>query len=212
VAAPQPRAADLSKQGPTLPTKAFRKFLASQVSRPSPVLLDLGSVIGSNVNFLGETLGCKIYVEDLYADLEEHARDGKLQALPAFFKGRLAHADDSVDGILCWDFIDYLDKNAAAVLAKELTRVLRVDGALLGFFGTIGLDDPHFTKYVIVDDTHLQHRTFSSECKRHRVLANRDIIKLFEGLRVSDSFLLQTNSREILFRKPSYLAAGRLAG
>jgi hypothetical protein len=44
------------------------------------------------------------------------------------------------------------------------------------------------------------------------VLANRDIIKLFEGLRVSDSFLLQTNSREILFRKPSYLAAGRLAG
>lgn len=212
MAVPQPRTADPSKLGPILPTKAFRKFLASQVSRPSPVLLDLGSVIGSNVTFLGETLGCKIYVEDLYADLEGHARDGKLEALPSFLKGRLAHGDDSVDGILCWDFIDYLDRNAAAVLAGELTRVLRVDGALLGFFGTIGADDPHFTKYVIVDDTHLQHRMLPSRSKRHRVLANRDIIKLFEGLRVSDSFLLQTNSREILFRKPSYLVGGRRVG
>ena len=40
---------------------------------------------------------------------------------------------------------------------------------------------------------------------RQPVLQNRDIIKLFERLRVSDSFLLQTNVREILFRKPDYL-------
>lgn len=33
-------------------------------------------------------------------------------------------------------------------------------------------------------------------------ISNRDIIKLFSGLRVSDSFLLQNNLREILFRKP----------
>ena len=39
------------------------------------------------------------------------------------------------------------------------------------------------------------------------MLQNRDIIKLFERLRVSDSFLLQTNIREILFRKPAYLAS-----
>ena len=31
-------------------------------------------------------------------------------------------------------------------------------------------------------------------------------VKLFEGLRVSDSFLLQTHLREILFRKPAYLS------
>jgi hypothetical protein len=33
------------------------------------------------------------------------------------------------------------------------------------------------------------------------VLLNRDIIRLFSGLRVSDSFLLQNNLREVLFRK-----------
>ena len=30
------------------------------------------------------------------------------------------------------------------------------------------------------------------------------IQRLFDGLRVSDSFLLQNNLREILFRKPNY--------
>jgi hypothetical protein len=30
---------------------------------------------------------------------------------------------------------------------------------------------------------------------------NRDIIRMFEGLLVSDSFLLKINTREILFRK-----------
>ena len=35
---------------------------------------------------------------------------------------------------------------------------------------------------------------------------NRDIIKLFESLRVSDSFLMKTNMRELIFRKPAYLA------
>ena len=38
---------------------------------------------------------------------------------------------------------------------------------------------------------------------RQTILLNRDIIKLFPGLRVSDSFLLQNNLREILFRKPA---------
>jgi hypothetical protein len=209
---PRSRPAEPSARGPVLPTKALRKFLACLTSGPSPVLLDLGTVVGSNVTFLGESLGCKIHVEDLYADLDRHAREGALDRLPSFLEGRLAHGDGSIDGILCWDLIDYLDRASAQALALELTRVLRVDGALLGFFGTVGADDAHFTKYVIVDDTHLQHRVYTSRCTRQRVLANRDIIKLFEGLRVSDSFLLQTNSREILFRKPSYLARGRLAG
>jgi hypothetical protein len=37
---------------------------------------------------------------------------------------------------------------------------------------------------------------------RH-VLANRDIIKMFDGLIVSDSFLLKSNTREILLRRKS---------
>jgi hypothetical protein len=107
-----------------------------------------------------------------------------------------------VDGILCWDMIDYLDRRAAQTVAGQLTRVLRPDGALLGFFGTAPPRENRYTKYIIVDDVNLKHRTYTAARGRQAILLNRDIIRLFSGLRVSDSFLLKNNLREILFRKP----------
>ena len=55
----------------------------------------------------------------------------------------------------------------------------------------------------------LKHRPYPAARGRQAILLNRDIIRLFAGLRVSDSFLLQNNLREILFRKPSLLKASR---
>jgi hypothetical protein len=109
-----------------------------------------------------------------------------------------------VDGILCWDVIDYMDKASAQALADQLTRMLRPDGALLGFFGTAQARDTQYTKYIIVDEVNLRHRSYPANRGRQTTLLNRDIIRLFSGLRVSDSFLLQNNLREILFRKPTY--------
>lgn len=186
---------------PIFATKALRKFLATLTSRPSPILLDLGPVVGSNVSFFGEQLGCKIFVEDIFADLDRHAREGKLDGLPRFFQKRFPQAAGTFDGILSWDLFDYLDKAAAQALACELMRLLRPDGALLGFFGTGQTRDTRYTKFVIVDEVNLRHRSYPAAHGRQTALLNRDIIKLFAGLRVSESFLLQNNLREILFRK-----------
>jgi hypothetical protein len=191
-------------------TKALRKFLATLSAHEAPVLLDLGPVVGSNLNFFGETLGCKVFIEDLYADLERHLRAGTMAEFPPFLAKRLTMDNVSVDGVLAWDLFDYLDVASAQSLANELVRVMRVDGALLGFFNASAprgeRSDLHYTKYVVEDEATLRHREYPASRGRQRVLQNRDVIKLFEGLRVSDSFLLQTNVREILFRKPAYLA------
>lgn len=197
----------VTDDGPIFPTKALKKFLASLTSRESPVLLDLGPVVGSNVTFFGERLGCKIFVEDLFGDVDRHAREGRTQALADFLSRRLKQQEESVDGILSWNLLDFLDPKAAQVLAARLTRLLRPDGALLGFFGTLAVPDSRFTKYVIVDEEGLRQRPYASGGKRQVALQNRDIIKLFDGLRVSESFLLKTNVREILFRKPRLAAA-----
>jgi hypothetical protein len=189
---------------PVFHTKALRKFLSTLTSRESPALLDLGPVVGSNVSFFGEQLGCKIFVEDIFADLDRHVRAGTLDDLPAFMKGRFPQETGAVDGILCWDLIDYLDRRAAQELAAELTRVLRPDGALLAFFrASAHADhDAHYTKFIVSDEGNLKHRAYPAARGRQAVLLNRDIIKLFAGLRVADSFLLQNNLREVLFRKP----------
>ncbi len=71
-----------SADSPVVGSKAFPKFLAALTSHPSPVLLDFGPVIGTNVEFFGERLGCKLFIEDIVSDLDRHTRAGTLDALP----------------------------------------------------------------------------------------------------------------------------------
>jgi len=197
--------APAAEPDPVFSTKALKKFLGCLTSRDLPVLIDLGPVVGSNVAYFGEQLGCKIFVTDLFADLDRHVQEGQVEAFGDFLAKKFTQASASVDGILCWDFIDYLDRPAAQKLADQLTRVLRPEGALLGFFGTAPQHgDTYYNKFVVTDEgVNLRARAYSGLRGRQSSLLNRDIIKLFSGLRVSDSFLLKNNQREILFRKPA---------
>src|SRR5688500_1860375 len=128
--------APLSADDPAYPTKALAKFLKLLQARENPALIDLGPVVGSNVTFFGEQLGCRIRVEDIAADIDRHVKEGKLEELPAFLKTRFKQDAESVDGVLCWDIFDFLDRASAQALADTLTKLLRPDGALLGFFST----------------------------------------------------------------------------
>ena len=195
-------AAALADAGQTFPTKALRKFLASLTSRESPVLMDLGPVVGSNVTFFGERLGCKIILEDLFGDLDRYPKNTETP-FAQYLKTRLKHEDGSVDGILCWNFFDFLDLPSAQVLAASLTKLLRPEGALLAFFTTVGVADSRFSKYMIVDEDSVKQRPYSTGARKQTALQNRDIIRMFEGLKVAESFLLKTNVREFLFRKPA---------
>jgi len=201
---PEAAVATAAAEEPVFSTKALRKFLACLTARESRVLVDLGPCVGSNVSFFGEQLGCKIIVENIYADLERHIRGNTLDAFPEFLKTRFTQAAAEVDGILCWDIIDYLDRRSALALTEQLMRILKPEGALLGFFGTAPPRDLFYTKFVVVDEVNLKHRTYPAARGRQSILLNRDIIRLFSALRVSDSFLLQNNLREILFRKPAW--------
>jgi hypothetical protein len=156
--------------------------------------MDLGPVVGANVAFFGERLGCKIILEDLFGDLERYPKNTETP-FSQYLKTRLKHEDASVDGILCWNFFDFLDLPSAQALAGSLTRVLRPDGAVLAFFTTVGVPDSRFSKYMIVNEDSVKQRPFSP--------AGKNIIRMFEGLKVAESFLLKTNVREFLFRKPA---------
>lgn len=200
-------AAAASGSEKTLSTKAFGKFLKVLSQRDAPVLLDLGPIVGSNVNFLGERLGCKYFVEDVYANVEAHVRTRNPADLAECFRSRFPQPDESFDGILCWDVFDYLDKSSAPVLARQMVRLLKPGGALLGFFSTVPATDKEYTRYVIVNDTTLRHRPYAAARGRQQVIANRDINRLFEGLSVAESYLLLTKTREIVFRRPESRSA-----
>jgi hypothetical protein len=181
--------------------------VAALERRPSPVLLDLGPVVGPNLQYFGERLGCKVLVEDIFEDLDRFTRDGRMPELPAYLESRFIEALPNVDGILCWDLFDFLDRRSARVVADHLMRALRIDGALFGMFATGPPAEARFTRFVVVDDQTLGVRPYSAPRMRQPVMQNRDISQLFGQLRVTDQFLLQARVREILFRKPGYLSS-----
>jgi hypothetical protein len=188
-----------------VPTKALRKFVVALRQRPSPVLLDLGPVVGSNIQYFGDELGCKVFVEDIFEEIERAEREGRPADLPAVLDSRFPQARQSVDGILCWDLFDFLDRRSAQVVAAHLMRVLKPDGALFGMLTAAHPVEARFAKFVVVDDDTLHVRPYSRPRMRQAVMQNRDIGQLFGQLRVSDLFLLKSKVREILFRKPGYL-------
>lgn len=185
-----------------VPSKALSKFIGALSQREAPVLVDFGPVIGTNVAFFGEHLGCKLHIEDLATELDKATRAGTRDELPAALARRFTQADQTVDGVLCWDIFDFLEPAAAKALAREIVRVLRPGGAVMGFFCTKAVDRAPFTKFEIIEESSsLRHKHQAGGGGPKFVLQNRDIIKMFEGLFVAESFLLKSNTREILLRK-----------
>ena len=187
------------------PTKALAKFLSGLTAREQPSLLDLGSVVGGNLNFFGEQLGCKITVEDLTKDIDRHVQEDTVGALPEFFARRFPQSDASFDGILCWDVFDYLEKPAVLALAAQVVRLVRPEGLVLAFFNhseTRGSGSPTYTRHVVVDPRTLEHRSYPAARGKQKPLLNRDLQRIFEPLAITDQFLLKTNLREVIFRKP----------
>jgi hypothetical protein len=66
---------DDGRGGPPVATKVLARLLAALAHREAPVVADLGPVVGTNVSFLGEQLGCRLRVEDLYADIDRLTRE-----------------------------------------------------------------------------------------------------------------------------------------
>jgi hypothetical protein len=188
---------------PVIQSKALPKFISALSNHEAPLLIDFGPVIGTNVAFFGENLGCKLFIEDLAAEIDKHTRARTRDALPETLAKRFTQPDGSVDGVLCWDIFDFLEPVAAKALAKEIVRVVRPGGAVMGFFcSTKSEERVAFTKYEIVEATKsLRQRHHPGTGGSKFVLQNRDIIKMFDGLSVAESFLLKSNTREILLRK-----------
>ena len=200
----EPRGAKAAPKGsePVISSKALQKFIGALSHNQAPVLIDFGPVIGTNVAFFGEHLGCKLYIEDLASEVDRHIRAHTRDELPATLAKRFTMADASVDGVLCWDIFDFLEPAAAKALAHEVVRVVRPGGAVMGFFCTKAIEQVPFTKYEIVEASFsLRHRHHTGSGGPKHVLQNRDIIRMFDGLSVSESFLLKSNTREILLRK-----------
>ena len=202
--------------GDVFATLGVSKFVGALDGRDSVVVLDLGPAVGANVMLLGGRLGCKLHVQDVLSDPEtwwsdkenqQHSRspDGDTSAevgRRSLEMRRLNNSTNSVDGVLCWDVFDYLSDESAEILASEVVRVLKPGGVTLLCYGAETRRPSGRMRYEIVDETRLRYRPLATERPAPRVWHSRAFVDLFDGLSVSNSFLLMTRMREVVLRKP----------
>jgi hypothetical protein len=182
-------------------SKVLPRFLGSVARQAAPVILDLGPVVGANVELFGERLACKLFVQDLFEVIDRPVPDDPDAALTNALRDRLPAEAGSVDGVLCWDLFDYLDGAAGEALAADLVRILRPGGVLHAFFSTAVMETDFYTRFVVEADDLIRHRPYPAPRHRRRVLSPREIDRLFDGLEMAENVLLKTSSRETLFRK-----------
>ena len=117
-------------------------------------------------------------------------------------ESRLRQDEASVDGVLCWDFFDFLDKAAAQRVAKHLVKMVetgrRDHGVLLHLRRRARAASPSTRSSTT---SRCGTGSIPASVDRSCALHNREIIKMFDGSTVAESFLLKNNSREILLRK-----------
>jgi len=202
--------------GDVFATLGVSKFVGALDGRESVVVLDLGPAVGANVMFLGGRLGCKLHVQDVLSDPETWWLDKEKQqhvgspdgddlvevSRRSLKKWRLNNLTNSVDGVLCWDVFDYLRDESAELFASEVVRVLKPGGVTLLCHGAKTRRPSGRVRYEIVDETRLRYRPLTTERPAPRVWQSRAFVDLFDGLAVSNSFLLMTRMREVVLRKP----------
>jgi len=207
--------------GDVFATLGVSKFVGALDGRVSVVVLDLGQAVGANVMFLGGRLGCKLYVQDVLSNPETWWSDKENQqhsGIPdgdasvevgrrSLEKRRLNNSTNSVDGVLCWDVFDYLSDESAEIFASEVVRVLKPGGVTLLCHGAETRRLSGRMRYEIVDEMRLRYRPLATERPAPRVWHSRAFVDLFNGLAVSNSFLLMTRMREVVLRKPFHRPA-----
>lgn len=176
------------------------KFFNALSNIEAPTILDLGPVVGANVAFFGDQLGCKLLIGDLHRDLDaadvtpDEARERLLTRLQTTVLA-------PVNGILCWDVFDFLNRPTAQALGAFLTGMLAPGGVVHGFFGTTQGEMTHYTRFLIKSTRSLESRRVPARPVKRTVLQTRDLAVMFGGLTVVDSVLLKSQQRETLLRK-----------
>jgi hypothetical protein len=172
--------------------------LCEELRRRKMQVLDLGSAVGSNVEFLAQ-FGCKLFIEDLYTALSTRGPGEGDLAGPGFFAEFLSIPPETrFDVILAWDLFDYLQRKELAAFSEQL-RSFTNRGALIfsliSYHKTIPAQPYRFR---IQDEQHLIYERRTTAERPSPRLAPAEVTNLLKGFRVDRSFLLKHGISEYL--------------
>jgi hypothetical protein len=186
---------------------ALAHFDAYLTDQPGLHILDLGGLNQNNLDYL-TGLNHRVYAEDVlrgcdtFFSEEERTRDEIDPAkLEVFLNESLNFPDQSTNGALVWDRLQFLPPPVTRALIARLHRVLAPDALVLAFFHpeTVGpLAHPQSCR--ILDRGSMILKPKEPARPVHRFNA-RSIEKLFHGFREVKFFMTRESVQEVVVRR-----------
>ncbi|HKW57938.1 MAG TPA: class I SAM-dependent methyltransferase [Candidatus Acidoferrum sp.] len=196
-------------------SNGLKEFLWNLDGLGRGALLDLGPAWQTTLTFFIER-GFRVSSEDILREWKEFLREEEarlqspdlasetLDMTPAgraarFLNSNLQYARASIDAVLMWDLLDYLEPALAKQMVANLTEWLRPGGVVFALFHSKKPEG--FQRYRVADSTTLQIISASVLCPAQKVYQNREIQDLFARFRTMKSFVSRDQLRESLFIK-----------
>jgi SAM-dependent methyltransferase len=189
----------------TRSSRGLEEFFGHIHGQSGLTLLDLGGATQQNVDFITD-LGHRLTSENFLQILGEvSGADGlATQSNPGrieyFLRQALDFPDQTFDGVLTWDVLEYLTPALLAAVVERLHRIVRPGSYLLAFFHA---DDkleavPHYA-FRIQDVKTLQVSQQGMR-KPVQLFNNRSLEKLFARSESVKFFLTKDRLREVVVK------------
>jgi hypothetical protein len=192
----------------TRASHGLEQFFASIQDQENLSILDFAGASQANISFI-TALGHRIYSNDIVRTLEESfGNDGDFvanqsdpQRATAFLRESLDFPENSFDGALVWDTLQFLAPPLLQDTVDRLYHILRPQSYLLAFFhAEEKADTIPLYSYRIVEPKVLS-LTPRGQRKAAQYFNNRSLEKLFQKFNSVKFFLTRDHLREVIVRR-----------
>lgn len=187
-------------------SSGFDQFCGLLQSSENLSVLDMSGASQANISFI-TNLGHRISSDDIIGTMEECFGDNFAEAQQAastaqrFLDQTLTFADESFDGALVWDALQFLDSPLLEDTVEKLMRVMRPGGLMLVFFNANEkMNRIPVYNYRIQDQKTLL-QVPRGGYQQSQYFNNRRLEKLFENASSLKFFLTRDHLRELIVRK-----------
>ncbi len=202
------RNAKSEAQPQTRASHGLEQFFSSIEDEENLSILDFAGATQANVSFI-TALGHRIYSNDILRALEEafggegdfsaHQSDPERAAL--FLRESLSFPDQSFDGALLWDTLQFLAPPLLEETVDRLSQILRPNSSLLAFFhAEEKASSAPFYSYRILG-TKSMSLTPRGQVRPAQYFNNRSLEKLFHKFQSIKFFLTRDHLREVIVRR-----------
>ena len=164
-----------------------------------PVVLDLGSLVSANIEFLSQ-FRCKLFIEDLAEGLNELNRLSSEDRLTDIHNHLQTYGNTQFDLILVWDLFNYLERRAMAALVEYLIQYSHRDTLMFSLICTRKQMREQPSRFEIVSEQQLRYE-IDADAKRPCPYHNGTrILRDLPQFAAERTYLLRNGMQEYVFR------------